>query len=170
MVQGTQRVALALGLLGLGLVTGCGGAAPAPAEPPTNDLQELERRLEEHQSELEARFGSLSQKDKGTAAPEAPEAPMGDASGEGTEPAVEPAPPPAVPAAESVEMDEESESGGDRRELSACDVGCQALDGMRRAAARICEVAGTTSDPCTRARSRVGRAEERVTGAGCSCE
>ncbi|MCA9642647.1 MAG: hypothetical protein KC492_18250, partial [Myxococcales bacterium] len=75
MVKGTQRVAWALGLLGLGLVSGCGGAAPAPGEPPTSDLQELERRLDEHQSELEGRFGALDLRDKGT---EAPEAPVGD--------------------------------------------------------------------------------------------
>lgn len=151
------------------LISGCGGAAAPPSEPPTSDLQELERRLDEHQAELETRFGSLTPGDagEGIAAPEAPASDVG--GGEATEegPAAEPAPPPAP--AESVQMDED-EAAGDRDALSACEVGCQALDGMRRAAARICDVAGTTSEPCSRARSRVGRAEDRVSGAGCRCD
>lgn len=166
----TRSTGAALILAGLASasISGCGGAAPPPSEPPTNDLLELERRLERHQTELEARFGPLPTKDKAAEAPEAAAEPGGGAGGEASEeaPAATP-PPPAAPVAESAEVED---SGGDADELSACEVGCQALEGMRRAAARICEVAGTMSEPCSRARTRVGRAEDRVTGAGCSCE
>lgn len=155
-------------VVGVFCLQACGGAAYAPAEPQTSDLVELERRLDQHQSELEGRFGALSPPADqlgapASASPEAPE-PFG-----GSEPApVEPSPAPAS-AAEGREADYDEVAGEEREPLSACDVGCRALEGMRRAASRICELTGATSPQCERARARVGRADDRVTDSGCSC-
>lgn len=159
---GTRSVSRLAGLALLLCLQACGGATLAPAEPQTSDLSELERRLDQHQSELEARFGSLEPEPEAevpaSASPDAPEEPRGSGM-------VSPEPP-SPSAGGEYASDEEP---ADREELSACNVGCQALEGMRRAASRICEISGATSPQCARARDRVGRADERVSRSGCGC-
>lgn len=57
-----------------------------------------------------------------------------------------------------------------RGQRGACEVGCDALAGMRRSAVKICELTGAQSDACERAGERVARAARRVSGAGCVCD
>ena len=51
-----------------------------------------------------------------------------------------------------------------------CPTMCRALASMRRAAEKICNLAGSTSDECRRARSKVSEAARRVANAGCNCD
>jgi hypothetical protein len=53
--------------------------------------------------------------------------------------------------------------------FSACDLACRAFSSMRRSAERICEIAGAADARCTRARSRVEEASERIERARCAC-
>jgi hypothetical protein len=52
---------------------------------------------------------------------------------------------------------------------SDCDTLCKALESMKRAADRICALAGESSDRCRSARSRVREATRKVVDAGCNC-
>jgi hypothetical protein len=51
-----------------------------------------------------------------------------------------------------------------------CPTMCRALASMRRAAEKICDLAGPSSDECRRARSRASEAARRVANAGCNCD
>ncbi|MBX3182642.1 MAG: hypothetical protein KIT72_19395 [Polyangiaceae bacterium] len=156
--------------LGCACLAGCGGSAPPPAgsplyEAPGSSVESLERELAEHEAALERWSGAglastapaLEQ-----AAPSEPGAVGGEDSdaGRGAEqgaPSAGTAAPMSPPAPE-----------GKARE-SSCETGCRALQGMRRSAQKICELAGTTSEACARANERTARAARRVSGAGCEC-
>jgi len=98
-----------------------------------------------------------------SASPSAPETPAPVSDAPSAECAASPEPPSPTAGGEEAS----GADAADEEELSACDVGCQALEGMRRAASRICEISGATSPQCARARHRVGRADQRVSQSAC---
>ena len=65
----------------------------------------------------------------------------------------------------------ELDSAGDEiAAASDCSTACRALASMRRAAEKICSLAGESTDECRRARSKVSEAARRVSKAGCNCD
>lgn len=175
------------GLLVGMLPTGCGSAPPnasapeastpapsaEPALPPTLNLTELES-LEHDLQQSEARLDAeLARKLEPaaplpTSEPESLDEPKpADPAGSGAAapasgPRAEPQQRPSSPT-----PDRAVPPGTDDRG-SSCDLGCRAFASMRRAQARICEIAGA-GPRCQAAIERVQAAAQRVTRAGCEC-
>jgi hypothetical protein len=148
---------------------GCGGAA-REAEPqapppksggrtPLTELDALEHDLAVSERRLDAQIGKQTD----------------TRSAERAEPATEAPPPPPPPAQPGAPADEESApAAGDSKDESSavgapCDMACRALGSMRRAADRICELAGADHARCAAARDRVAGAEQRIRSARCEC-
>jgi hypothetical protein len=153
--------------------------APAPATPgAATDLDQLERELTESERRLSlylpdrTRESRVQSSERAAPVEEAEEAPRdssarlpakassdkkeaprrGEASGA------------AAPAAAAPPSPEpESDAGND------CELACRAFASMRRAADRICAIAGEADARCERARQRVEEAEQRITQARCTC-
>jgi hypothetical protein len=157
---------------------GCApGAGPPPAEPvtpppsehqPITELDALEHDLDVASGRLDAQ---LEKKRR---------APVLRDEGEGKDedklkqqqgqppPPPGPAKPPKPAPSEDVKAESRTESIG--QVGAPCDVACRAFASMKRSAARICELAGSTHERCTRAKARVAEAERRIATAGCECK
>ena len=70
------------------------------------------------------------------------------------------------------EMDfSELDSAGNEIDAAAdCATMCLALASMRRAANKICDLSGESSDACREARRKVANAAKRISKAGCNCD
>ena len=79
----------------------------------------------------------------------------------------QPGPRDAVPARPSPSAPEPPVRSG--TVATPCDIACRALSSMKKSADRICELAGTADERCTRARARVSAAEQRIRRAQCEC-
>ncbi len=128
-------------LLALLSNTSCGGSAPdsAAPKPEISSLDQAEAELERAEAVI---------------FPRALQEP-------GADPAVQPKH--QVPAQPAAPL---SDAGGD---ASACETSCGALASMKRAAERVCSLAGE-GERCDKARGRVTRARERVIAACSECD
>ena len=168
-----RRRAPAAVLALLFVVAGCGGMAKMqpPGEPPTSNIDELQRRIAHQQSiidnKLAVREAPADELQRG-------QQPLGGEAGPTVESAA-PAPP-AEPesAPEEAPVAKSESSSGESAAVGAsagstCDLVCRALASMRRSADRICELVGDKDPRCTQARKQVDDAAHRVEGAGCTC-
>jgi hypothetical protein len=169
------------------------GAAAAPASTQSaSELDALEQALAENEQRLSAyladshgyAFAEGESEDKGAAPAPQADAPATEfsrpppsaakpkkreaAGNERASSAGAPAPAraPAAPASPPAPAEEgavQPDAG------SSCELACRALSSMRRAADRICSIAGESAPRCSRARVRVETASGRVNGASCVC-
>ena len=189
----TRALALGPFLFALALSSGgCGAqikeAAPppkggegAPGRKPLTELDALEHDLSVSEQRLEAqlvrREQALADSRSGEADPDASKK---------TESPDQSAQEPAEEADKAADEEEKPRPRGEAPQPSApappgdapvrtgkagtpCDMACRALSSMRRSADRICELAGSADERCTRARGRVSAAEDRIRRAQCEC-
>ncbi|MDC3956196.1 hypothetical protein [Polyangium jinanense] len=144
--------------------------APAPAPPPpaatamapsevsSDDLRtpdDAQMALSRWESTFLNVMGVPDEERKSSAAADAPPAPQHKRA---------PAAPtkPTTPAPEGM-----SAAGGDE---SPCHGACRAYASMKRAATRLCDLAGKEDDRCAAAQERIDRASERLKAACPRCE
>jgi hypothetical protein len=160
------------------------GAAPAApameadAVSSTTDIDALERELTENEERLalylpERHFDSKKGEDAPAAAAQADD--------EGSSRPGRARPAPAKPTTERAEAPRRDQAWGAAAPTSApaeeaesgapneCELACRAFASMRRSAERICSLTGDADARCTRARSRVDEAAQRIARAQCAC-
>ena len=131
-----------------------GSLAACGAGPSSTKLKADSTDPEDELAQAEARiYARLQPSEQGH--PVTPPATTGTAS-PGT--SSEPAPP--TPADAPRHAQSAGEAGDDAGDV--CEVSCEALASMQRAVERICAIAGSTTDRCTRARERLTRARDTV--------
>lgn len=150
-------------------------SAPAPArlqatssaEPPSSeaDLESARRMLGESEEQL-AELG-ITEEASGRAAPPPPAATApGAKRTSASAGAKDAAPSPAKSKAES----RMAEGGAaDAESPPRCQIACKALDSMRRAAGRMCDLVGDGEALCSDARGRLSRSQARVARACPTC-
>jgi hypothetical protein len=138
---------------------------PAPTHQPVSELDALEHDFDAAATRLESQ---LEKKQR---------APVAQERSEADDKPAPPPPPPPPPQRKAPSATEESgaerDSGGTQltgQVGSPCDVACRAFGSMKRSAIKICELAGSTNERCTRARTRLAEAEKRIGNAGCECK
>lgn len=148
------------------------GAAPAPAQMPSNGIEGAEVDLERAEVDLERALGGNRQYAQAPAHAGQPSRKEKDgqlALGNAAPPPASPSTAPA-PGSES----KAGRAAADDREVPAselataapCAIACRALASMERAVEHLCELAGPEDARCENARARARSAAERVHG-GC---
>ncbi len=174
-----RRRAPALVLALLFVAAGCKmGEVQPPGEPPTSNIDELQRRIAHQESVIESQ---LAARDKPADELQQQDQPaMGGAVGPTVQSAA-PAPPEAAeapPEREEAPGQPVTGSNAPARKSAAvgasvgstCDLVCRALASMRRSADRICELVGDSDPRCSQAKKQVDDAARRVRSASCTCD
>lgn len=163
-MQNIQRgvAVFVLMLMGCAFNPGCGGAANKDMESP----QAKASTLSDDFANLDQNEMIISQA-LGYPLP-APPPPSGESAG-GADPAIASGAPAATPTRpadsgapgeiKAQRLGEGSDEGGSR---NVCEIACRALSSMQRSADHVCELSSEEDERCSRAKSRVSQASERV--------
>jgi hypothetical protein len=133
---------------------------------------DLQRFLDDNSQELERVQAALeSNLQEGNEKPDEPQAGGAGEGGEEAKPgdAVMADAEAAPPEPASAPPREEDELDAERSKRDRCATACRSLASMKRAEARICELAGENSEKCSWAHARVKDAVDRIQRAGCAC-
>lgn len=164
-----MKVVRLVGVVGLVVFSGCGGAAPPPQSP--DGAADAEGPCPDCDQPGYGQPGHGMQKS----------APPGTAP----DSSVYPSAPPLLPDRKLDTLDDALTSLADDQKLldqallepiptaelglSACRRVCSAIGSMRRSANAICDLAGDDDSRCRDAREKVNENDQRVANAGCSC-
>lgn len=163
------RSAVALLVVAVAVVTGCGGAAKSAAEPEAQAQAGLSQLgdVDSTLADMDRAEADLAQALGDPPGAASSTAPNGDTPAPGLGPAGAAPTTPAAPAQPQLPMaPPKAEAKSNEDEAGSCNIAKRALGSLQRSAEHLCGLTGESDPRCDTARGRAQRAAARV-GAAC---